>query len=75
MPALRTRTRVIPPAARPTHASPAVTAHQRVWRTRTSALPAWAFATAGAVVYLLLDPPSADLAAQEYRASAARRAG
>lgn len=32
------------------------------------ALPAWALAAIGAVVYLLTDPPSADLAAQEYRA-------
>lgn len=32
------------------------------------ALPAWALAAVGAAIYLLLDPPSADLAAQEYRA-------
>jgi hypothetical protein len=32
-------------------------------------------AALGAVAYLLLDPPSADLAAQEYRAGLVRRAG
>jgi len=32
------------------------------------ALPVWGLAAIGALVYLLLDPPSADLAAQQYRA-------
>ena len=38
-------------------------------------LPAWALATLGAVIYLLLDPPSADLAAQEYRVQLFEDAG
>ncbi|HUR87430.1 MAG TPA: hypothetical protein VMY78_19025 [Solirubrobacteraceae bacterium] len=36
---------------------------------------AWVVAAAGAAVYLLLDPPSADLAAQEYRAGLVEHAG
>jgi hypothetical protein len=33
------------------------------------AIPAWALAAVAAGVYLVLDPPSADLAAQDYRAT------
>ncbi len=42
-------------------------------RARTT-MP-WVVAALGAAVYLLLDPPSADLAAQEYRAQLVRDAG
>jgi hypothetical protein len=38
-------------------------------------LSPWIVAALGAVAYLVLDPPSADLAAQEYRAGLVRRAG
>jgi hypothetical protein len=36
-------------------------------RLRPTALPAWALAAVLAAVYLVVDPPSADLAAQTYR--------
>ena len=39
------------------------------------ALPAWALAALGAAVYLLLDPPSTDLAAQQYRTQLFEEAG
>jgi hypothetical protein len=42
------------------------TASSRSWTTR--AIPAWALAGALAGLYLVLTPPSADLAAQDYRA-------
>jgi len=42
------------------------TASQRSWTL--SAFPAWALAALLAAAYLLVTPPSADLAAQEYRA-------
>jgi hypothetical protein len=42
-------------------------ASPRSWTPR--AVPAWALAAVVAAAYLVLDPPSADLAAQEYRAS------
>jgi hypothetical protein len=42
---------------------------------RIRALPAWAVAAALAVAYLLLDPPSADLAAQVYRSHLFDREG
>ena len=38
-PGRSTRTRVMSPGPRSTHARPPVTDHQRVWRTRTSAVP------------------------------------
>jgi hypothetical protein len=41
---------------------------------RTAWIP-WLFAALGVAAYLLLDPPSADLAAQEYRAQLVRDAG
>jgi hypothetical protein len=41
---------------------------------RAAAIP-WLFAALGAAAYLLLHPPSADLAAQEYRAQLVRDAG
>lgn len=46
---------------------------QRAARARE--LAPWALATIGAALYLLLDPPSVDLAAQEYRAQLFRDAG
>jgi hypothetical protein len=42
---------------------------------RRAAVIPWLFAALGAAAYLLLDPPSADLAAQEYRAQLVRDAG
>jgi hypothetical protein len=42
---------------------------------RVSTLPAWLVAAALAALYLALDPPSADLATQTYRAGLADRAG
>jgi hypothetical protein len=39
------------------------------------AFPAWAVAALGALAYLVIDPPSADLAAQEYRVGLVQRAG
>ncbi len=39
----------------------------RVGRLTPSAIPPWAVAAALAVAYLVIDPPSADLAAQTYR--------
>ena len=44
-------------------------------RHRALRLGPWAVAVAGAGLYLLLHPPSADLAAQEYRAGLVRSAG
>jgi hypothetical protein len=43
-------------------------ASPRSWTPSLRAVPAWAFATLPAAIYLLAAPPSADLAAQEYRA-------
>jgi hypothetical protein len=42
---------------------------------RRAAVIPWLVAACGAAAYLLLDPPSADLAAQEYRAQLVRDAG
>jgi hypothetical protein len=42
---------------------------------RISAFPAWGVATALAIAYLVLDPPSADLAAQVYRTDLFERQG
>jgi hypothetical protein len=42
---------------------------------RRAAVIPWLVAVLGAAAYLLLDPPSADLAAQEYRAQLVREAG
>ena len=42
---------------------------------RRAAWIPWLFAALAIAAYLLLDPPSADLAAQEYRAQLVRRAG
>jgi len=43
-------------------------ASPRSWTPSVRAIPAWALAVLPAGVYLLAAPPSADLAAQEYRA-------
>jgi len=46
-----------------------------VRRSALSACPAWAVAALIAVAYLIVDPPSADLAAQTYRAGMFERHG
>ncbi|MGI9097432.1 MAG: hypothetical protein ACR2H2_02875, partial [Solirubrobacteraceae bacterium] len=43
--------------------------------SRRVLLSPWVVAALGAAAYLLVDPPSADLAAQEYRAGLVRSAG